>query len=91
LLLGNGLKYSSKGRVLLEVQKDNNFAYIIILVTGKGMLEEELNQLLEPLNIQEEDDGIAEGTGLGLTIASNYTKLIGGIFNIESKKEKEQR
>jgi len=88
LLLDNALKYSSKGKILLEIQKKNNYANIIILDTGKGMSEEELNQLLEPFNIQEDDVGIAEGAGLGLTIASNYTKLMGGRFNIESKKGK---
>ncbi|MCH7962672.1 MAG: PAS domain-containing sensor histidine kinase [Bacteroidetes bacterium] len=88
LLLDNALKYSSKGKILLEIQKKNTYANIIILDTGKGMSEEELNQLLEPFNIQEDDVGIAEGAGLGLTIASNYTKLMGGRFNIESKKGK---
>jgi PAS domain S-box-containing protein len=88
LLLDNAIKYSSKGKISLEIEKNNNYADINVIDTGKGMSDKELNQLLEPFNIQEDDVGISEGAGLGLTIASNYTKLMGGQFNIESKKGK---
>ena len=88
LLLDNAIKYSSKGKITLETKKENKCAHIIILDTGKGISEQELNKLLEPFNIQEDDVGISEGAGLGLTIASSYTKLMGGKFNIESKRGK---
>ena len=88
LLLDNAIKYSSKGKIILQTEKNGNMAEIIIFDTGKGMPEHEVAALLEPFNIQEDDVGISEGAGLGLTIASNYTKLMDGNFNIQSKKGK---
>jgi len=52
------------------------------------MSEEELVQITEAFSVQEETAGSLQGAGLGLTIVYNYTKLMGGSFNIQSKSKK---
>ncbi len=85
ILLDNAIKYSSKGRIILKTKKKNGRAEIIIFDTGKGISSEQINNILEPFNVQEDDVGLTEGAGLGLTIAYKLTKLMGGEFYIHSR------
>ena len=88
LLLDNSIKYSSKGKIILGTEKKDDSVVISILDTGKGISEEELAQITEAFNVQEAEVGNLQGAGLGLTIVYNYTKLMGGSFNIQSKSKK---
>jgi len=88
LLLDNSIKYSSSGKITLAASKKNDFAEITILDTGKGISEEDLIHLTEAFNVEEDETGRLHGAGLGLTIAYNYTVLMGGRFNIQSKSKK---
>ena len=88
LLLDNSIKYSSSGKITLATSKKNDFAEITILDTGKGISEEDLIHLTEAFNVEEDETGRLHGAGLGLTIAYNYTVLMGGTFNIQSKSKK---
>lgn len=84
----NAIKYTVKGKVVLRSFIFNKFAYLTITDTGDGMNEEDIKFLLEPF--AQEEQGYTrryQGAGLGLAIASKLTKLMGGLFEIVSRKQ----
>ncbi|MGE5399214.1 MAG: ATP-binding protein [Ignavibacteriales bacterium] len=86
VLTDNAIKYTEpKGRVLLKAKLDTGSAKIIISDTGKGIKKENLTRMFEPF--AQEDEGHKrqfEGAGLGLTIAYNLTKMMGGVLKVDS-------
>ncbi|MDD5608562.1 MAG: ATP-binding protein [Ignavibacterium sp.] len=84
----NAIKYTLLGKVVLRSFIFNNFAYITVTDTGEGMNQEDIKYLLEPFS--HEDDVYSkksQGAGLGLAIASKLTKMMGGLFEIVSRKQ----
>lgn len=84
----NAIKYTVKGKVVLRSFVFNKFAYLTITDTGDGMNEKDIKFLLEPFS--QEEQGYTrryQGAGLGLAIASKLTKLMGGLFEIVSRKQ----
>ena len=54
-----------------------------------GIPESKLKEIFEPFSQADSTDNIkVQGTGLGLTIAKAYTKLLGGSINVESQEGK---
>ena len=87
-LTENSIKYTHYGKVILRSFMLNDFAYITITDTGEGMNQEDVEKLLKPFS--QEEEGYTrnyQGAGLGLTVASRLTKLMGGIFDIVSSKQ----
>ena len=91
-LLSNALKFTpAGGRVSLEVQvkSERGFSYIIFIVsdTGIGMSEEFIPKLFQPFE-QETAEGARDyvGSGLGLSIVYNLTRLMDGTIQVESRK-----
>lgn len=84
----NAIKYTGQGKVVLRSFVFSQFAYITITDTGEGMNQEDIKYLLEPFS--QEEQGYTrkyQGAGLGLAIASKLTKLMGGLFEIVSRKQ----
>ena len=84
----NAIKYTTSGKVVLRSFVFSQFAYITITDTGDGMNQEDIKYLLEPFS--QEEQGYTrkyQGAGLGLAIASKLTKLMGGLFEIVSRKQ----
>ncbi|WP_414708668.1 hybrid sensor histidine kinase/response regulator [Ramlibacter sp.] len=73
-LLGNAIKFTSKGHVVFRVKHQRELAQIEIEDTGPGMTPEELSQVFEPFSRANS----APGAGLGLTIARMLADLMGG-------------
>lgn len=87
-VLDNAIKYTNDGFIEIRSEKINGSAQITISDSGAGINSNAISQLMEPF-VQEEDDGHSrnfEGAGLGLTIAYEYTKLMGGKMKIKSDK-----
>ena len=83
----NSIKYTATGTIKLQSYAIDGFANIIILDTGKGISDKDLNKLLEPF--EQEEEGYTrsyQGAGLGLTLAYKLTSMIGGKFDIQSSK-----
>jgi len=92
-LLGNAIKFTRKGQVLLCGQHSiQNIEGVLkhrlkfdIHDTGPGIQETDLKTIFEPF-VQSEDVIIAsEGTGLGLPISREFVQLMGGDLNVKSK------
>ena len=89
-LVGNALKFTHEGHVLINVTGvvTDQIAKLNIAVsdTGIGIEEEQLSQVFEKFN---QADGSTtreyEGTGLGLSIATNLASLMNGGITAESE------
>jgi CheY-like chemotaxis protein len=84
-LLSNGIKYTKKGSVVLNVRYASEVATFEIADTGIGIPKEDLDRIFEPFE-RGRMNGIetVPGTGLGLTIAHLLTSLMGGELMVES-------
>ncbi|KAL3295027.1 hsp90-like protein [Colletotrichum asianum] len=91
-LLGNSLKYTSRGFVNINVQqsvvKGDNAAKgahveLVITDSGKGISEDYLqNHLFTPF---AQEDNLSAGTGLGLSLVHQIVVNLGGSIHVWSK------
>jgi signal transduction histidine kinase len=84
-LLGNAIKYSRRGEVLVRVTSDGpgKAARLSVIDHGPGIAPEKLTQMFQPFN-RGETHGQA-GTGLGLSIARQAADLLGAKLWAESE------
>ena len=84
-LLGNAVKFTRTGRVILRSAYSREMARFEIEDTGPGMGEAELQRVFEPFERGTAAGATAVGgTGLGLTIARMLTDLMGGEMTVRS-------
>lgn len=89
-LLGNAVKFTSQGKVALDVSllEKNELGMSLLFTvtdTGIGMPPEQLGNLFTPFS--QADSSISRrfgGTGLGLSISLNLARLMGGDIHVES-------
>ncbi len=89
-LLGNAIKFTARGQVVLHVtlqQKNDHQLWLLALVedTGTGLTEEEQQKLFEPFQQARGALNTDEGTGLGLAISRKYAELMGGNLTVTSR------
>jgi signal transduction histidine kinase/ligand-binding sensor domain-containing protein/CheY-like chemotaxis protein len=90
-LLGNALKFTDRGSVTLRVTESGNVDHdsfrmaFEVVDTGPGISPEELKTVFEPFVQSRTGRELRKGTGLGLTISSNYVKVMGGELRLESE------
>ncbi|MBN1436244.1 MAG: PAS domain S-box protein [Sedimentisphaerales bacterium] len=89
--LGNAVKFTEKGHVMLDVEchrQEDNTAYITFRVedTGIGMPQDKVDQMFEKF-IQADCSTTRKygGTGLGLSISRQLIELLGGTLEVESE------
>ncbi len=83
-LLGNAIKFTSRGQVLLRVRYAREMAVVEIEDTGPGLSMEEHERIFEPFTRANTGGATAPGAGLGLTIAKMLTDLMGGQLTVTS-------
>ncbi|MCV2369385.1 ATP-binding protein [Roseateles oligotrophus] len=85
-LLGNALKFTPKGQVLLRVRHAREIALFEIEDSGPGLSSEALSRIFEPFTRgSTRATDAAPGAGLGLTIAKMLTELMGGELSASSQ------
>ena len=90
-LLGNAIKYTEKGHVILRAtanpQPDGGTQLRVeVEDTGFGIPDEELQQMFEPFTQGESFESRKQGgTGLGLAITKQLVTLLGGEVHVTSK------
>lgn len=80
-LLGNAVKFTDTGYVILQVQVDANkrdFLEFIVEDTGPGITADEMEQLFQPFVQTRSGKAIGKGTGLGLALSRQCVELMGG-------------
>ncbi|MBN9218900.1 MAG: response regulator [Mesorhizobium sp.] len=92
-LLGNAVKFTDEGHVLVDVTGERvpNGTTLTISVTdtGIGIPEEKLKLVFEKFSqVDTSSTRRHEGTGLGLAITSRLVELMGGSIGVESAEGK---
>ena len=88
-LLGNAIKFTEHGEVILRVETVRLWPGEIRLRfavsdTGIGVAAEEQRRILEPFAQIDSSTRKPEGTGLGLAICSELLRLMGGKLSLKS-------
>ena len=81
-LLGNAVKFTEHGTVILEARWDMSGLAITVRDTGIGIPADSLERVFEPY--QRAVGGRVTGTGLGLTITRKLVELMGGSIRVTS-------
>ena len=90
-LIGNSLKFTAKGEVVLRVTREvgatqPEMLHLAIRDTGIGIASDKLGSIFEAFS--QEDSSITRkfgGTGLGLTICARLVEAMGGRIWVESE------
>ncbi len=87
ILLDNALKYSGKDSpVDLELSRENGHAVIRVTDQGCGIPEAEQQHIFDRF-YRAQGSSRADGTGLGLALASEIVSHLGGRIQVESEPE----
>ena len=85
-LVGNGVKFTERGRVELTVGAEDGWAVFRVADTGIGIAPEHLEVIFKPFEQLETDRSRrAHGTGLGLSVSRQLARLLGGDLTVESE------
>lgn len=78
-LLSNAIKYNRDGgSVNVDCTGEDGRVCVTIADTGKGLSEEQLQQLFQPFNRLGQEAGVEEGTGIGLVVTKRLIEMMGG-------------
>ncbi|MBB4566102.1 response regulator [Rhizobium leucaenae] len=90
-LVGNAVKFTERGHVLVEVDSrpiDNGEIMLTLRIedTGIGIPDEKLDTIFEKFSqVDASSTRRHEGTGLGLAITAGLVDLFGGYLEVESE------
>jgi signal transduction histidine kinase/Na+/proline symporter len=84
-LIGNAIKYSGKGRVLVGVRRKGEHCRIDILDTGPGLTEYQTQAIFDEFYRVPEIVSDEKGLGLGLAIVKRMSLLLNHPIEIKSK------
>jgi len=99
-LLGNAVKFTTKGRVILRVtqvespepptieEQPSKLVRFEIIDTGVGMQPEQLEKIFQPFEQVGDAQSRAAGTGLGLAISLRLVEMMGSQINVTSEYDK---
>jgi PAS domain S-box-containing protein len=85
-LLGNAVKFTEKGGIVLRIRIDGGDVELCIQDTGMGIPPQDIDRIFERF-WQSGRDGThnASGAGLGLTVSRHLADLLGGTLSVESE------
>ncbi|NET54801.1 MAG: response regulator [Symploca sp. SIO2E6] len=83
-LLGNALKFTQEGHVMLRVVYLEEKLLFEVEDTGSGIATTEMDTLFEPFVQTETGRTSQEGTGLGLPISRKFVQMMGGDISVSS-------
>ncbi len=71
--------------MIFSAKVNDNSLYVEVKDTGVGIPEDKLSQLFMPFSRIEENNTVADGTGLGLFVVRGLTELLGGKITVKSR------
>jgi signal transduction histidine kinase/DNA-binding NarL/FixJ family response regulator len=83
-LLSNAVKFTREGGVTLQTAYRDEQLRVVVQDTGPGMLPAEQEKLFQPFVQSERAVSNEASTGLGLPIAREYVRLLGGDLQLQS-------
>lgn len=88
-LVGNAIKFTEKGSVIIDIKTIGNFVEFQVIDTGIGIPEEFQEQVFERFRqVETANTRKFGGNGLGLAISKSLVELLGGAIWMESEKGK---
>ncbi len=84
-LIGNAVKFTKKGSVMLRADWRDGSAVFEVEDTGPGISAADQAKLFQPFVQTETGEKAKEGTGLGLVISRNFARLMGGDVTVASE------
>ncbi|MCC6549325.1 MAG: response regulator [Ignavibacteriaceae bacterium] len=93
-LIGNALKFTEKGEVLVKVSRNSvsqnmNELLFIVQDSGIGIPKDKMEKLFKPFSqVDSSTTRLYGGTGLGLVISKKLIELLGGKIWVESEESK---
>ncbi|MDY7020637.1 MAG: PhnD/SsuA/transferrin family substrate-binding protein, partial [Cyanobacteriota bacterium] len=92
-LLGNAVKFTDQGEVILrvsQIESEDKFAKICfeVIDTGVGISAEQMQKIFQPFEQVGDIKRRADGTGLGLTITRQLVELMGSQLQVKSEIDK---
>lgn len=94
-LLGNAVKFTEHGQVVLRVQRTappegqapatGDWMRFRVEDTGPGIAADEIERIFLPFVQASSASATTEGTGLGLAISQQYVRLMGGEISVASQ------
>ncbi len=84
-LVGNALKFTDEGGVLVDVERDGDSIVYRVIDTGPGIAPHDQERLFSAFAQARAGDARRDGgVGLGLAIASRLAGLLGGTLRVDS-------
>jgi signal transduction histidine kinase len=91
-LVSNALKYTPEGEVVVELETADGRMTLHVTDTGPGIAPEHAERVFEPFwQVDQSDGRRITGTGLGLAVARELARLLGGDVTLESEVGKGSR
>jgi signal transduction histidine kinase/CheY-like chemotaxis protein/purine-cytosine permease-like protein len=84
-LIGNAVKFTARGEVVVSIGYSGEIARIQIRDTGPGIAREDLQRIFQPFQRARNTPHTDDSTGLGLTVSRMITEQMGGDLAVESE------
>jgi PAS domain S-box-containing protein len=84
-LLGNAIKFTEQGSILLRCGFKEGFLRVEVIDSGIGISTDELEKIFEPFQQAGSDRYKRQGSGLGLAITRHLVAAMQGHLSVESK------
>ncbi len=84
-LVGNAVKFTPRGEVVVQLETDPHYATIRVRDTGPGIPKKEQEAIFHEYRQGGDRRARRRGTGLGLAIARRLTQMHGGSIRLESE------
>ena len=84
-LVGNALKFTPRGEVVVSLDSDGHYVTIRVTDTGPGIPKEEREAIFAEYRQGGDRRARRRGTGLGLAIARRLALMHGGTIHVESE------
>jgi signal transduction histidine kinase len=84
-LVGNAIKFTARGEVVVDIARQGAYARIAVKDTGPGISENERAAIFEDYKQTSDEKRRRRGTGLGLAIARRLVLMHGGVIQVDSE------
>jgi signal transduction histidine kinase len=84
-LVGNAIKFTPRGEVVVQLECDDHYATVRVRDTGPGIPKEEREAIFDEYRQGGDRRSRRRGTGLGLAIARRLAMMHGGSIRLESE------
>lgn len=83
--VNNAVKFTSQGSITIKAKSKDNFAFVEVKDTGKGISQDLLGKLFDKDQMFSSTPGAEKGAGLGLYITKNFMLLQNGDISVKSE------